>query len=518
VVQKSLSPFWNETLSFEFEIKTEPQLESQKAYIELWDSERFIDVLIGKFELDLGFLWRQENHELHRRWVGLTDPGGQGPDLDGTDPSREGVQGYVLASATLLVEGATLKTDYDDDSDSSEIKDVLMGSSIETIDSLVKIHCFSGQGLPDMDRTGGGGEGSRCDPFVAVTIDGVLGCTQHKEGTTDPKWNESLTIPVKQPKHGPKTSCRVRVAVMDHDENLANKIGLSTKGDGFLAKSLAKVEEVTGKDIDGDGATGANGEAKEGALEEKNDIIGYTYIEYEDLLRTDLDGKGIYEQPFWVNLYGAPSTANDLSNLGRDKRNIAKQMNEGSLEASEYRGRVLISASVETNVSEPKLLCMGQLPITRRKLRTIASERPAELPFKLHVCVLEGTSLPKNNNKKLRVQVCHGVNEPICTPRRHNRVEGNKKEKTGRARWYSELVMHSNFPDDLEQIPDIFINLLDEDGNRLSYIRIPVFDKEQKCMNWHDLWQLDNMLNFDGLHKAAWYGMKRYVPACSYWF
>jgi hypothetical protein len=78
--------------------------------------------------------------------------------------------------------------------------------------------------------------------------------------------------------------------------------------------------------------------------------------------------------------------------------------------------------------------------------------------------------------------------------------------------------MHSNFPDDLEQIPDIFINLLDEDGNRLSYIRIPVFDKEQKCMNWHDLWQLDNMLNFDGLHKAAWYGMKRYVPACSYWF
>jgi hypothetical protein len=299
---------------------------------------------------------------------------------------------------------------------------------------------------------------------------------------------------------------------MDHDENLADKIGLSTKGGGFLAKTLAKVEDITGVDIDGDGATGADGQIKEGALEAKNDVIGYFYIEYEDLLRTDLDGKAVCEQPFWINLYGAPSTANNFTNLDSDTREIAKRMNDGSIEASEYRGRVLISASVDTNVSEPKLLCMGQLPISRKKLRTIASKRPAELPFKLHIYVIEGTSLPKKNSKKLRVQVCHGENEPICTPERSNRVEGNKKEKTGRARWYSDLEMYSSFPDDLEQIPDIFINLLDEEGNRLSYIRIPVFDKEKKSVNWHDLWDLDNMRNFDGLLKVAWYDMKRCAP------
>jgi hypothetical protein len=50
---------------------------------------------------------------------------------------------------------------------------VLMGSSIETIESVVKVNCFRAEGLPDMDRVGGEGQGMRCDPFVSVKIGGI---------------------------------------------------------------------------------------------------------------------------------------------------------------------------------------------------------------------------------------------------------------------------------------------------------------------------------------------------------
>ena len=105
MVEKSFSPFWDETLSFEFNILSEAQLDSQKAYIEVWNSKIGMDDLIGAFELDFGFLWREENHELHRRWVGLTDPLGE--------PGRAG-----LPESLQLVDGTAPKTDYDDDSDS----------------------------------------------------------------------------------------------------------------------------------------------------------------------------------------------------------------------------------------------------------------------------------------------------------------------------------------------------------------------------------------------------------------
>lgn len=497
-VKKTLSPFWDESFSFDFEIEDEWQLDTQKVFLEVWDSDAMSDDLIGNFELDLGFLWRQENHELHRRWFGLSDPSGE----------YLGVQGYLRASAVLLLDGEEPKTVHDKSSYSDEVKDVLLGSSVETIDSVVKINCFSGQELPDMDRTGGGGAGNRCDPFVSVTVDGIMGSTKYRSGTTNPTWNETVTIPVKQPAHGPKASCRVRIAVVDHDESVASaitsKLGITTQGDGFMSKVVSKAESLTGLDIDDDGKLGADGEVKEGALEKKNDLIGFANIDFEEL------EQGFWQHPCWVNLYGAPSTANNLENLVGEAKQHTKRMNNGAAEASEYRGRVLISASVRKNEADPKLLCNGQLPITRKKMRKIQTERPLELPFKLHVCIVEGASLPYNN-KKLRVEVAHGVNPRKYTARRHNRIEGRKKEKTGRARWYSELEIFSDFPDDVSQIPDIFINLVDEDGDRLSYVRIPVFDQETTYMNRQDIWDLDDMRNFDGLHKVAWYKLKRYV-------
>ena len=158
---------------------------------------------------------------------------------------------YLRITACLLPEGTKPKTVREEISSGDELKDVLMGSSIETIESVVKVNCFHAEGLPDMDRTGGDGEGTRCDPFVAVNVGGILGLTLHKDGTTTPQWNETLTVPVKQPKHGPNTSGIVRVSVYDHDASLRSQLGLSATGDGLMSKAVSKAESSLGIDVDG---------------------------------------------------------------------------------------------------------------------------------------------------------------------------------------------------------------------------------------------------------------------------
>ena len=520
VVEGNLSPYWDETMTFDFDIASQYQLDTQKAYIEVWDSDRVKDDQIGSFELDLGFLWRQKDHELYRRWLSLSDSTG----------TFLGVQGYLRITACLLPEGAEPKTVRDEIPSGDELQDVLMGSSIETIESVVKVNCFRADGLPDMDRTGGNGEGTRCDPFVAVKIDGVLGSTLHKDGTTTPEWNETLMVPVKQPKHGPNTSGRVRISVFDHDGlGIAAKLGLSATGDGFLSKAVSGVEAATGLDVDGDGtrtrnphhnlttccqmlktrllvvagALGADGTAIDGALEKANDLIGSTDIEFDAISEH-------WKKPCWVNLYGAPSSARDfsVSNLMGEAKRAVAEMESGAIEASAYRGRVLLSAAVQKNVQDPKLLCKGQLPIPPKKTR----HPPQAVKFKLRVCVLEGSSLPHVGNQKLRVEVCHGLAEPKQTTSRNWRSSGSKsKSKTGRVQWYNELDVDASYPNDIMQIPDIFINLLDEKGNRLAYRRIPVLDTKTNSINTNDIWDLTDMENFDGLLKASWYDLKRDV-------
>lgn len=500
MVEDELAPFFDETMTFDFDITSEYQLDTQKAYLEVWDSDLGEDQLIGGFEMDLGFLWRQDNHELYRRWLSLSD----------TTGTYLGVQGYLRVTACLLPEGAEPKTVRDDISEGDELKDVLMGSSIETIESIVRVDVFKAEGLPDMDRTGGD-DGKRCDPFVAVKCGGILGSTLHQDRTTSPQFNESLTIPVKQPKYGPHTSGVVRISVFDHDENIKTKIAetfnLSAKGDGFLSKAIDKVESATGVDVDGDGALGAEGQAIEGALEDMHDLVGSTDIDFEEIAQH-------WKRPSWVNLYGPPQTAKDLlklKNLTGEAKRVAKQMTSGDIEATAYRGRVLVSADVKENVPEPKLLCEGQLPIPRKRRK----EPPQTVPFRLRVCVLEGVSLPNpkagSENNKLKVEVRHGVASPIETRRSNNRREEGSKGNTGSSEWFAELDIEAHYPNDITQIPDVFINILGAEDKRLSYIRIPVLDKKTKSINRNDLWDLDDMHNFDGLHKASWYTLKRDV-------
>ena len=70
--------------------------------LEAWDSDLMLDDLVGAFELDLGWVWRQENHEIQKTWVALGDTR--------TELQRGEVQGYLLVSVSVVPAGFELNT------------------------------------------------------------------------------------------------------------------------------------------------------------------------------------------------------------------------------------------------------------------------------------------------------------------------------------------------------------------------------------------------------------------------
>ena len=52
--------------------------------------------LIGEYNFDMSYVYFQENHEMYRQWVGISDP---------IDNGDKGLQGYLKLSITVIGPG-----------------------------------------------------------------------------------------------------------------------------------------------------------------------------------------------------------------------------------------------------------------------------------------------------------------------------------------------------------------------------------------------------------------------------
>ena len=411
-VPDTLSPIFEETMAFDFKITSPYQLDASSLLIEVWDSDRLSDELVGCFELDVGEVWRRPDHEMWRQWVALVD----------TTGTYEGVQGYFRLSVSVLPEGFELKTTHDE-VDDDELVDVLMAPAIEMVGAELRLNCYRAEDLPDLDDLAATvkGKGSGCDPFLSVAVAGNDSAkTAVRTGTTAPEWNETVVVPIMLPKHGPPTSDRVRLGVWDHD------------------------------------------------VAAQDDRIGAATIRLGEVAR------GEWQDPCWINLYGAPravSSAGDAREskgrgffgglrdlVGGDAGNVAKAMDSGATEGSAYRGRVLLSASITEHVAEPKLLCNGAVelpPGPTSKYEFQNTER-----FCLRLFVLEGNGLPAaRSGFSLPGFGKGGTHVAVSMGMDEDATEAQPCE-AGRCRWYSELELTVDYPDDVTQMPDVIVQLM----------------------------------------------------------
>ncbi|RLN88416.1 hypothetical protein BBJ28_00010580 [Nothophytophthora sp. Chile5] len=156
-------------------------------------------------------------------------------------------------------------------------------------------------------------------------------------------------------------------------------------------------------------------------------------------------------EPFWVNLYGAP--VKGCSNNSR----AAMLMNEHAHLASAYRGRVLLTLrlrakSSDTYDAKHQKRLASKLPL---------ESYPASCVYRMRAHLVQAIGLPTavaNGKPKLSLMMSCGL---------HHISSTRKKAVNGSLKWNeTEESDKMVFPVDVAQVPDVFLYLCQKDGDK----------------------------------------------------
>lgn len=183
---------------------------------------------------------------------------------------------------------------------------------------------------------------------------------------------------------------------------------------------------------------------------DKDDLIGTFTISYR------MAKRGALKKPFWVNLYGA----------GENMRNqVAIDMAKNLIEGSQYRGRFLLSATVD-RIDEPK---SSDAPIKIGGVNF--QEMLSNYVIQCDIYSLIESPLPSKSKIKIAFQ---------CGEYSWESTE--KSLLNGAAEFYEAITDDSgginlccNFPQDAAQVPDIFIYVIHK-KEKICYFRSPFAD------------------------------------------
>uniref|UniRef100_A0A8C9VVM1 Fer-1-like protein 4 n=1 Tax=Scleropages formosus TaxID=113540 RepID=A0A8C9VVM1_SCLFO len=252
----------------------------------------FLMTRIGTFKIDISTVYSQPDHRFYHKWAPLTDP----------KDTRTGVKGYVKCTLSVVAKGdfVGMPSIPSVGSQNDEIeKNLLLPKRMPVERPWAKflLKVYKAEGLPSMNA-GFLGSFSKMmgekkvfiDPYVQITFAGQQGETSVETNTNVPQWNEQISF-IEQ---FPPLARRIKIQIMD-DANI---------GDVAVATHFLDLQQISNPNRNGYHPT-----------------FG----------------------PSWINLYGSPQNS--------ALRDIHRDLNEGLGEGIFYRGRILISLSVEVYTS-----------------------------------------------------------------------------------------------------------------------------------------------------------------------
>uniref|UniRef100_A0A673IGM9 Copine-3-like n=1 Tax=Sinocyclocheilus rhinocerous TaxID=307959 RepID=A0A673IGM9_9TELE len=319
--QKSTNcPFYNENFMFEFQ-ETQDVLFDKVIEISVVHKKilAFLMSRIGTFKIDISTVYQQPDHRFYQKWAPLTDP----------KDTRSGIKGYVKCTVSVVMKGDPMgmvslapADSQNDDIEKNLLLPKRMPSERPWAKFVLKI--FRAEGLPSMN-SGFMGKIMRdkkvfLDPYVQVAFSGQQGETSVDSNTNTPEWNEQISF-IEQ---FPPLARRIKIQILD-DANI---------GDVAVATHFLDLLQISNPNRNG-----------------FNPTFG----------------------PTWVSLYGSPQNFT--------LRDIHRDLNEGLSEGIFYRGRILLSLSVEVYssptvvVTESKTIAnvkskMSRLTLKRKSRRS----------------------------------------------------------------------------------------------------------------------------------------------------
>ena len=178
---------WNEHIYFEKSNAKPQEIQQERLRIELRDHNLvFKDSLVGCYEMDLTYVYYQENHALLHQWIVLSNP--QSEDF-------QIVRGYLKVGVAVLQEqdkpvDLTIQNKLPGD------EELLMPPQIKPRTKQLIIQFLKADSLPIMDS------GGTIDAFCVAKFAGAEQKTSIKvadEATMNVYWYEEVYLPVMQP-------------------------------------------------------------------------------------------------------------------------------------------------------------------------------------------------------------------------------------------------------------------------------------------------------------------------------
>ena len=412
---KATDAIWEEELQF---AGTRLELEGAMVSVAVWDEDFGADDLIGSFSFDLEDVRGRPDKEYYKAWVTLFNP------------AKEGPQGKVRVSVTILEPGDELPPRPGRE---------CLEEAGQPQDFDLSFKCFCAEGLPQMDRTG------LADPYVSLGWCGKKVRTLELSGTLTPEFHQELSLPVQ----------------MEGNEEAPPSVDLV----------IVRVREYN--------RTG-------------NVDIAYGNLYLKDIKKEE------WAAPCWLNLYGAPRSYGDrvlsAPTIKGDPKIVLEQMNTGKVAGNTYRGRLLMSAALEpaarSGRGEPWKSAQDGFIQPMEMLRL--DRPPSVVPWRfkqpdvktglytLRVGFLVGCDLPSEPEVFLRVSwgvPKEGasrsiVNTGVGMDQRTKRNPRGTGEK-GLVVWNELLTLEAEWPLDPWQVPDVFIELVDQKRNvRTHFLRM----------------------------------------------
>eukprot|EP01050_Picozoa_sp_SAG11_P000839 SAG11_NODE_31_length_23119_cov_102.800608_6_plen_1824_part_00 len=471
---------WDEDKIFSFKIDDPAELAMAKIKFEVFDFNGVSsNELIGAFEYDVMDIWEQQDnddeywHRKYKRWVPLM--------LAGSEKMEP--QGFLQQSVTIMSEESADPPEKDDEGDDDNMQvDAMPNMEQESWQLL--IHIKKAQHLPAMDLLGTG-----LDPYVKVEFGDSVRCTRVVMAAElgEGKLREEDENANEDDSGAPERDLREA----DFNETIAMKISVP-KG----SSPPSKIVRFSVWDFD------------EGSDDDR--IASYSGVLWEDLADTK---KLKWKEPRWINLYGGAP----LKSTKNGK--LVRKMNRGAVEGTYYRGRLLVAITASPNPSATdsyagfwedkdleknagKAWSKREFPegkvkkaeaplVEKDQLRHFdAWDNPKDegkwRPWTMWIHLLSGCSLPVPDGVEARIEFQIG-NHCYAAP--------SKKEVNNRwVHWdelYEDIEISSGgthtfmaLPADPEQLPDLFVNLMDED-RRISFKRfkfgpVPKTGKKEK--------------------------------------
>jgi hypothetical protein len=411
---------WFESFSFNLDIKDPLDIRRKKLHLWCWDAGNIVNRLIGTFDVELGFVYSQNNHEIFRKWISL---------FNFQDESKNGIQGLIMLSVSVLGpdDKAVVHNDADlvprfEDRSEAELG-ILISPSVERTSFLMELRIYRALGLPQMDFTVAsalGGQG--IDAYVRLKFGGDAYSSKSSiVKNRNPSFNEAIYCPIIIPSY----SDTIEVNIMDYDY------------------------------FDAD------------------DYIATLFFSLHDVLN---HGER-YHQPQWWNLYGAPPCSDSWPAMvgpgGRLERN-ASAMNKGERAGTSWRGRILMSLNVAPcPIKELKFRSAPCPLLPLRRGANVKDAEPEMVCFLIAIKLFLACNITTNN--KLNVEVRIGESS-VCKSSEHVAIDGTVS-------WWEIMYGKFEVPLDSsapalghrsiawQSCPDVFVDVRDQKG-RLGFVRV----------------------------------------------